>query len=161
MIWFFGFFFFKQKTAYEMRISDWSSDVCSSDLFVERQAAHRVDREVGDQLLVAERRAAEPRAPERAQELHLADDDLDEATAAHRGGGPRRVRYDVLRPDGDHERLTRGKAVGGAGETGIAQGEAARRGQRGLELIGFAGSGREEERPNGWSGGSEGEMSVG
>src|SRR3546814_788073 len=28
----FMFFFFKQKTAYEMRISDWSSDVCSSDL---------------------------------------------------------------------------------------------------------------------------------
>src|SRR3546814_7329395 len=27
-----GFFFVKQKTAYEMRISDWSSDVCSSDL---------------------------------------------------------------------------------------------------------------------------------
>src|SRR3546814_7426427 len=27
------FFFFKQKTAYEMRMSDWSSDVCSSDLF--------------------------------------------------------------------------------------------------------------------------------
>src|SRR3546814_21116927 len=32
------FFFFKQKTAYEMRISDWSSDVCSSDL---RQCPHR------------------------------------------------------------------------------------------------------------------------
>src|SRR3546814_14272372 len=30
---FYFFFFFKQKTAYEMRISDWSSDVCSSDLF--------------------------------------------------------------------------------------------------------------------------------
>src|SRR3546814_5696254 len=30
------FFFFKQKTAYEMRISDWSSDVCSSDLNVPR-----------------------------------------------------------------------------------------------------------------------------
>src|SRR3546814_4077848 len=29
LVW---FFFFKQKTAYEMRISDWSSDVCSSDL---------------------------------------------------------------------------------------------------------------------------------
>src|SRR3546814_4249877 len=29
---FFVLFFFKQKTAYEMRISDWSSDVCSSDL---------------------------------------------------------------------------------------------------------------------------------
>src|SRR3546814_1453557 len=34
MIWLFSYcvFFFKQKTAYEMRISDWSSDVCSSDL---------------------------------------------------------------------------------------------------------------------------------
>src|SRR3546814_4927577 len=30
--WSVFFFFFKQKTAYEMRISDWSSDVCSSDL---------------------------------------------------------------------------------------------------------------------------------
>src|SRR3546814_6838431 len=30
----FLFFFFKQKTAYEVRISDWSSDVCSSDLLV-------------------------------------------------------------------------------------------------------------------------------
>src|SRR3546814_13394688 len=30
------FFFLKQKTAYEMRISDWSSDVCSSDLVIER-----------------------------------------------------------------------------------------------------------------------------
>src|SRR3546814_2581120 len=32
----FLFFFFKQKTAYEMRISDWSSDVCSSDLSTSR-----------------------------------------------------------------------------------------------------------------------------
>src|SRR3546814_8020597 len=31
VLWF-VFFFFKQETAYEMRISDWSSDVCSSDL---------------------------------------------------------------------------------------------------------------------------------
>src|SRR3546814_8130838 len=31
-MYFFLVFFFKQKTAYEMRISDWSSDVCSSDL---------------------------------------------------------------------------------------------------------------------------------
>src|SRR3546814_9672230 len=36
------FFFFKQKTAYEMRISDWSSDVCSSDLAAEAR------RGVGD-----------------------------------------------------------------------------------------------------------------
>src|SRR3546814_1462617 len=31
------FFFFKQKTAYELRISDWSSDVCSSDLVLRRE----------------------------------------------------------------------------------------------------------------------------
>src|SRR3546814_8136786 len=35
------FFFFKQKTAYEMRISDWSSDVCSSDLPKRRFARSR------------------------------------------------------------------------------------------------------------------------
>src|SRR3546814_19009451 len=34
---FYCFFFFKQKTAYEMRISDWSSDVCSSDLDLNRR----------------------------------------------------------------------------------------------------------------------------
>src|SRR3546814_6525335 len=37
----FIFFFFKQKTAYEMRISDWSSDVCSSDLHQHRENADR------------------------------------------------------------------------------------------------------------------------
>src|SRR3546814_1641958 len=64
------FFFFKQKTAYELRISDWSSDVCSSDLGVvggprdalfdapvapgvgdaDRAAADRRRRGVGPQL---------------------------------------------------------------------------------------------------------------
>src|SRR3546814_10002651 len=39
------FFFFKQKTAYEMRISDWSSDVCSSDLSMD--ALGRSDRSSG------------------------------------------------------------------------------------------------------------------
>src|SRR3546814_9231481 len=41
------FFFFKQKTAYEMRISDWSSDVCSSDLanayIPQGRRSHQVD----------------------------------------------------------------------------------------------------------------------
>src|SRR3546814_515388 len=43
---FFGFvfFFFKQKTAYEMRISDWSSDVCSSDLVATAKARIREAR---------------------------------------------------------------------------------------------------------------------
>src|SRR3546814_8903288 len=51
-------FFCKQKTAYEMRISDWSSDVCSSDL---RFAQRSIDegppldvRQVGDQRIVDE-----------------------------------------------------------------------------------------------------------
>src|SRR3546814_5178611 len=39
-IYFTVFFFFKQKTAYEMRISDWSSDVCSSDLMSAAFVAH-------------------------------------------------------------------------------------------------------------------------
>src|SRR3546814_9682004 len=38
----FIFFFFKQKTAYEMRISDWSSDVCSSDLLDIGGIMHRL-----------------------------------------------------------------------------------------------------------------------
>src|SRR3546814_18825060 len=45
------FFFFKQKTAYEMRISDWSSDVCSSDLLQRLQPALALDlsgQQVGD-----------------------------------------------------------------------------------------------------------------
>src|SRR3546814_1510668 len=40
----FVFFFFKQKTAYEMRISDWSSDVCSSDLCMFTPAETHIDR---------------------------------------------------------------------------------------------------------------------
>src|SRR3546814_3272295 len=40
------FFFFKQKTAYEMRISDWSSDVCSSDLDL-RESVAKVRQALG------------------------------------------------------------------------------------------------------------------
>src|SRR3546814_9290652 len=46
------FFFFKQKTAYEMRISDWSSDVCSSDL-VHRIGGRDAVGHVGDLAFVA------------------------------------------------------------------------------------------------------------
>src|SRR3546814_5760830 len=50
--------FFKQKTAYEMRISDWSSDVCSSDLRRRRLPRHRLQHRpelAPDPALVAER----------------------------------------------------------------------------------------------------------
>src|SRR3546814_2223990 len=52
---FFWFFFFKQKTAYDMRISDWSSDVCSSDLRLRDDGTKRfrlVHRDVGQNLPV-------------------------------------------------------------------------------------------------------------
>src|SRR3546814_4199249 len=74
---FISFFFFKQKTAYEMRISDWSSDVCSSDLTEHQKAIgelrqgidqchHRCDFEQADQrtqraLFVGARRHVERR----------------------------------------------------------------------------------------------------
>src|SRR3546814_14878152 len=45
------FFFFKQKTAYEMRISDWSSDVCSSDLFGVNVAGEALYRDGADVLV--------------------------------------------------------------------------------------------------------------
>src|SRR3546814_6509656 len=61
----FCFFFFKQKTAYEMRISDWSSDVCSSDLL----AFPNLEGDVPDG-------AEAPRA--------LAIDDADLLDAQHR-----------------------------------------------------------------------------
>src|SRR3546814_17478180 len=49
------FFFFKQKTAYEMRISDWSSDVCSSDL--------QQQRHVGPKKQVEEKKAGHRQHP--------------------------------------------------------------------------------------------------
>src|SRR3546814_8990263 len=43
------FFFFKQKTAYEMRISDWSSDVCSSDLHGDGNLGAAIGAQEGQQ----------------------------------------------------------------------------------------------------------------
>src|SRR3546814_6334582 len=57
----FCFFFFKQKTAYEMRISDWSSDVCSSDLWKILTVRHPADGRRGV------RRALERRARRRSR----------------------------------------------------------------------------------------------
>src|SRR3546814_10583157 len=75
------FFFFKQKTAYEMRISDWSSDVCSSDLAdapipVSRHTGfHRHDAEAlgaGRQQKAAEHQ----NDPQSQEGEEIADDDL-------------------------------------------------------------------------------------
>src|SRR3546814_1585047 len=50
------FFFFKQKTAYEMRISDWSSDVCSSDLMPVEDRAGRIDHRIVAVVAIGEHR---------------------------------------------------------------------------------------------------------
>src|SRR3546814_2623964 len=49
---FLDLFFFKQKTAYEMRISDWSSDVCSSDLADLRKIDAFLTREASPEITV-------------------------------------------------------------------------------------------------------------
>src|SRR3546814_15087618 len=58
------FFFFKQKTAYEMRISDWSSDVCSSDL-----RFRLGDGDPSDLVELVRQPATDPAAVEAACEL--------------------------------------------------------------------------------------------
>src|SRR3546814_5342761 len=63
-------FFFKQKTAYEMRISDWSSDVCSSDLVVAQQGAEFGLGEALHTGLVADQRQQPAQPNVRAAEEH-------------------------------------------------------------------------------------------
>src|SRR3546814_6156045 len=71
------FFFFKQKTAYEMRISDWSSDVCSSDLHAPHRSAgdgNKNDRVRHDVLLRVVLNTWRPYAsgrPERSEERRV------------------------------------------------------------------------------------------
>src|SRR3546814_16812851 len=81
-----GFFFFKRKTAYEMRISDWSSEVCSSDL--RKPVASPAD---GRARSLAERRAGVRRRDGAGVDL----DPADRRGREHRGcqwleGGRRR-----------------------------------------------------------------------
>src|SRR3546814_4718941 len=65
------FFFFKQKTAYEMRISDWGSDVCSSDLRLHsgRARQRKLRKDVGAAILC--RAAAGWRRGHRSEERRV------------------------------------------------------------------------------------------
>src|SRR3546814_2039825 len=81
------FFFVKQKTAYEMRISDWSSDVCSSDLLA---------------LKPLEKRYVERRGTRRVVLLRGPRDNLRyEDVAAALGGRAKRIRQFIVTPDTD------------------------------------------------------------
>src|SRR3546814_17336662 len=103
------FFFFKQKTAYEMRISDWSSDVCSSDLL----GAVADDAAV---LLVD--------AGEEAGHVDEGDElDVEGVAGAHEAGGLLGAVH-VEHPGKDH-RLVADDADGVAVETGEAAGDRA------------------------------------
>src|SRR3546814_8209833 len=64
-------FFFKQKTAYEMRISDWSSDVCSSDL----PARHRLVTEAAYARSPTMLAMSNPPAPVPERPILVVDDD--------------------------------------------------------------------------------------
>src|SRR3546814_4275771 len=79
------FFFFKQKTAYEMRISDWSSDVCSSDLLqagLDHAGGRRV-RLVQQRREQAGHRLSEGLGKPESLERRLADEGKRPDTAAH------------------------------------------------------------------------------
>src|SRR3546814_15227466 len=87
------FFFFKQKTAYEMRISDWSSDVCSSDLPVDRRRlviARIAERE---RRLIARLRMNTGRQDKRQRHNHRYESNMLHIAAlpdhqpTNRGGG--------------------------------------------------------------------------
>src|SRR3546814_12703277 len=73
------FFFFKQKTAYEMRISDWSSDVCSSDLSdrADKTTARPgiIEGKPSAQALAVEVAQAEAHQQQHAEIRHHARDD--------------------------------------------------------------------------------------
>src|SRR3546814_2802640 len=86
VIFMFYFFFFKQKTAYEMRISDWSSDVCSSDL-------PSASRAYGGNRPPDRRRRQiwrQDRLPDRHDQPQAAS---AQPPAAHRPSRRRRARY--------------------------------------------------------------------
>src|SRR3546814_6109668 len=74
-------FFFKQKTAYEMRISDWSSDVCSSDLLAIDRGAIEARRAVAGVAPDPEQPARRGRKGERAIAIGVLVDDRADLAA--------------------------------------------------------------------------------
>src|SRR3546814_11401460 len=95
----FCFFFFKQKTAYEMRISDWSSDVCSSDLLlaIGRRLNFQIDK-------------PRPLAP-----LGLEDRGVDLLSYRRANRGTDRTSDDPAHHRQHHHRLAAGLREGDAG----------------------------------------------
>src|SRR3546814_8085974 len=104
----FIFFFFKQKTAYEMRISDWSSDVCSSDLpgdgLYQRRSDH-LQALGGNGLRGGDAAGGADRfRPWHSEQVQPADDHRERQSSDHRR---RRRRYRQRRGDRDGAWLRR------------------------------------------------------
>src|SRR3546814_17136283 len=100
----FSFFFFKQNTAYEMRISDWSSDVCSSDQRWTNQLSRQVRS--ADVELVAEFSQIQTSISE-LMKLQIGDVlpiEIHPTITAHVGGVP-------VMECGDRKSVVQGKSV--------------------------------------------------
>src|SRR3546814_5855104 len=100
------FFFFKQKTAYEIRISDWSSDVCSSDLDVAITYMHTDGVHIDGSAISAARKAIADRydgafLPEKPRQYQTKAKNAQEAHEAIRPTDFNRDRAG----SGDHAKL--------------------------------------------------------
>src|SRR3546814_7331872 len=123
MFWFCVFFFVKQKTAYDMRISDWSSDVCSSDLLPNADIRNGVDI-LDDVMLIKD--AAEIERLRFA--AHVADKGFNAGRNAVRAGVTENsVAGAIEKANRDHGStwawaLTGGTEVGPGNRTGYLHG---------------------------------------
>src|SRR3546814_10966314 len=96
--------FFKQKTAYEMRISDWSSDVCSSDLAVVQRGGIDEGLDCRSRLPLGLRRPVEGAKARIEAALHGVDAAVMRNLNDHSDGDPRNIAENQaisLRLDGD------------------------------------------------------------
>src|SRR3546814_10002469 len=76
-------FLFKQKTAYEMRMSDWSSDVCSSDLLVDIGVVDAIDVERAQRVVVGDFLRLIVLVAQALEEIHVDDGRAGGDNAVH------------------------------------------------------------------------------
>src|SRR3546814_8146374 len=104
------FFYFKQKTAYEMRISDWSSDVCSSDLVTQHRNGRQKRR--GDRRRLHVEQAQHPGRVEAETVIavqHTAERVGREHVGQRGGRGDKGSEPFPARPGGDYP--VQGRAI--------------------------------------------------
>src|SRR3546814_1269226 len=119
--------FFKQKTAYEMRISDWSSDVCSSDLnpnqgsFIIEQLTDLVEEAVLAELERISERGGVLGAMETGyQRGRIQDESMRYEQRKHDGTLPLVGVNTFLPPDGPHDETPRARELARSTEIGRA-----------------------------------------